>query len=241
MNINIFYNNCVYDINNLNKKITGIYKLQNRRTHEIYIGQSQDIVERIRSHLMRDDLLVDWEILKYEGDFYCDIIKECPKEELIYWEEYYIYKYNSLFPNGYNQRYNLPKDVRDLLIKHGVDDFLQAKKEWKDFKRAFISTYNFNSYFIQGIIKNIALLFEKRRKAIKRLELDKPISTRMFSNVKITERGIGFVVAQKNRNKEYNRFLAGGDKFQGYNIKWQSIGNNYYIEITITDDNIKEG
>ena len=40
---------------------------------------------------------------KYGVDnFHIEIIKQCPREELNYYEKYYIEKYNTFAPNGYN-------------------------------------------------------------------------------------------------------------------------------------------
>lgn len=98
----------------------GIYKITNKLNGKSYIGQSIHCGKRLDEHC-KGDQLID-EIIQLEGveNFTFEILKEVNKEELSYWEDYYIIKYNSLFPNGYNKRMNCGKEIR-VKIKKVLD------------------------------------------------------------------------------------------------------------------------
>ena len=48
-------------------------------------------------------------------NFTFEILKEVNKEDLSYCEDYYIMKYNTLFPNGYNKKWNCNNKVRNKI------------------------------------------------------------------------------------------------------------------------------
>lgn len=98
----------------------GIYKITNKLNGKSYIGQSIHCGKRLDEHC-KGSQLID-EIIQLEGveNFTFEILKEVNKEELSYWEDYYIIKYNSLFPNGYNKRMNCGKEIR-VKIKKVLD------------------------------------------------------------------------------------------------------------------------
>ncbi len=88
----------------------GIYKIENKINHHIYIGQSVDIKKRWREHRsgafnknsVDYDMVIYRAIRKYGlNNFEFSIIEECSKEELndkeIYWIDYY-----DSYKNGYN-------------------------------------------------------------------------------------------------------------------------------------------
>lgn len=89
----------------------GIYKITNNINHNVYIGQSVEVEERIKEHkriAFRENrstytypLYTDMRKYGIEN-FSFEIIKECKKEELNKFELYYIKIYDS-FKNGYNQ------------------------------------------------------------------------------------------------------------------------------------------
>ena len=82
----------------------GIYKISNLINGKIYIGQSVHIEKRWQQHCNNTGRsLIAKAIQKYGKDsFSFQIIEECKEEELNAKEEYYIRKYNSIVPNGYN-------------------------------------------------------------------------------------------------------------------------------------------
>lgn len=93
----------------IEKKI-GIYMFTNtlKKNHLgeplRYIGQSIDIIERYKAHKGRHStslMYEDFETLGFEN-FIFEILQECTKEELNDLEKYYIEKYNTFWPNGYN-------------------------------------------------------------------------------------------------------------------------------------------
>jgi len=76
-------------------KISGIYKITNLTNDKFYIGQSIDVVKRIRDHKSPRSLLRDFPIyraFKKYGlkNFKFEILEECPIEKLNDKEIYYI-------------------------------------------------------------------------------------------------------------------------------------------------------
>ncbi len=86
------------------KDVIGIYKITNQISGKVYIGQSRHIHKRWQEHCQpSSDSVISKAIKKYgQENFTFEIIEECPLEQLNEREEFYIKKYNSCIPNGYN-------------------------------------------------------------------------------------------------------------------------------------------
>lgn len=82
----------------------GIYKIENLINHKIYIGQSIHIERRWCEHCRpTNHSLIAKAIKKYgKENFSFSILLECSIDELDKWEQFYIYKFNTIVPNGYN-------------------------------------------------------------------------------------------------------------------------------------------
>lgn len=87
----------------------GIYKIENNINHKIYIGQSKDIERRWKDHrthiyyTKNDELPLYRAFRKYGIDnFSFKIIEQCAIKDLNEREKYYIKKFDSVVPNGYN-------------------------------------------------------------------------------------------------------------------------------------------
>lgn len=93
------------------KDITGIYKVTNINTKEIYIGKSTDIGERWTNHIKSAcglagvaDSMFQRALKKYGiENFTWEVLEDCPKDKLTEREKYYISFYNTI-EYGYNQR-----------------------------------------------------------------------------------------------------------------------------------------
>lgn len=89
----------------------GIYKITNLINGKIYIGQSVDIDKRIKDHFWKARCKKDISynsalhsaIRKYgEQNFKYEVLEECTVDVIDERERYYIQKFKSLSPNGYN-------------------------------------------------------------------------------------------------------------------------------------------
>ena len=96
-------------------KVCGIYKITNRTTKEVYIGQSVDCAERIKQHI-KAGLGIDnkgtnklYKAMQKTGvwNFAFELLEKCPREELDKKEKEYIaiyesdkFGYNSTKGNG---------------------------------------------------------------------------------------------------------------------------------------------
>ena len=120
----------------------GIYKIENKINGKVYIGQSINIERRWKNHKIYskiDDELLYNEIREYgieNFDWY--IIEECNEIELRDKEKYYIKKYNSIFPYGYNKalgscnsvklNYDKVKEIRRFLKETNETGLSLAKR-----------------------------------------------------------------------------------------------------------------
>ena len=84
--------------------MVGIYKITNKNNGKIYIGQSVHIERRLLEHKRSSTSCLIDETIRKEGkdNFTFEILEECNKESLLDREVYYINKYNSIVPYGYN-------------------------------------------------------------------------------------------------------------------------------------------
>ena len=90
--------------------ITGIYKIENKINHKVYIGQSINITDRWRNHrsAYKDTSDKAYETHLYRSmrkygieNFDFSIVEECLPSELNERERYWVSYYDSFF-NGYN-------------------------------------------------------------------------------------------------------------------------------------------
>ena len=108
--------------------IVGIYKITNTITGKSYIGHSKDILRRWAQHRFdakTKELPLYRAIRKYGiENFDFSILEECKIKDLSVREDYYVNKFNSYIPNGYN--YNKPETHHtNILIP---DKYLYIKK-----------------------------------------------------------------------------------------------------------------
>lgn len=89
----------------------GIYMITNIKNNKKYIGQSINIEKRVKEHFWKAskpkekcyNSIFHKAIRKYSKEsFSVQILEECLAEELDEKERYYIKKYNTQQPNGYN-------------------------------------------------------------------------------------------------------------------------------------------
>ena len=82
----------------------GIYKIQNKINHKIYIGQSINIQRRFNQHKNKKDNFYIHKAIQKEGvqNFIFSIIEKCDSTQLNKKEKYWIQFYDSLTPKGYN-------------------------------------------------------------------------------------------------------------------------------------------
>lgn len=77
-------------------KMIGIYKITNKQTGQVYIGQSNNIEKRIQEHKQKRTLTIDDYINFFGVDqFSFEVLEECSIQELDTKEKQYIQKYNS--------------------------------------------------------------------------------------------------------------------------------------------------
>lgn len=110
----------------------GIYKITNKLNGKSYIGQSIHCGKRLDEHC-KGDQFID-EMIQFEGieNFTFEILKEASRSELSFWEDYYILKYDTFYPNGYNKRWNCSEEMRQKIQKRLSEDILDERKKSDD-------------------------------------------------------------------------------------------------------------
>lgn len=159
----------------------GIYKITNKNNNKSYIGQSIHCGKRLDEH-SKGEQFID-EIIQLEGieNFDFNILKEVDKEELNYWEDYYIIKYNTLFPNGYNRKMNTSKDIQKEIKKlleekvpEEAEEELSICSETLAFKGTLFKIYI--GLFFSSITYNDLYYIDKRKSSIVKLSKESNIS-----------------------------------------------------------------
>ena len=98
------------------KKICGIYKIENLVNGKVYIGQSVDIYRRWKAHkyVSNEENREGYNKPLYRAfrkygidNFSFEVIEECLEENLTEKEIYYIEQYNSYIGGENANRYNL--------------------------------------------------------------------------------------------------------------------------------------
>ena len=133
----------------------GIYKITNKNSQKSYIGQSIHCGRRLEEHYGGHSSNFIDDIIQIEGveNFTFEILKEVEKEELSYWEDYYIIKYNTIFPNGYNKKWNTSEELRES-IKVKVDqDLLKEKNQFSSQSSNFYSEFDVMYYFNDSLFE----------------------------------------------------------------------------------------
>lgn len=109
----------------------GIYKLTSP-LGKVYIGQSKNIKQRLNNYKKlrcKKQPAIYNALIKYGSEsFKFEIIEECEKEFLNELEQFYIKKFNSLSPNGYN-------------LTTGGDCYELSKESKLNCKRAYVREY----------------------------------------------------------------------------------------------------
>lgn len=120
------------------KGMSGIYKIENRYNHKVYIGQSVDIAKRINQHInnhkAKKDSIDDAINTLGVNAFTYEVILLCEEDRLDYNEAYQIYAYNSK-DDGYNKTIgnHVEKLYEDLVkVQHKI-----TAKLFKELKNNF--------------------------------------------------------------------------------------------------------
>lgn len=121
----------------MRNKISGIYKIENKINHKVYIGQSRDLHERRLGHLcgLRNgnhyNKHLQASVNKYGiNNFSFTVIEECDKDKLNDREIYWIAKYDSMNNSkGYNREGggNVGKEVSESTRKI-MRDYFEGEK-----------------------------------------------------------------------------------------------------------------
>ena len=121
----------------MSNPICGIYLIKNNKNGLTYIGQSIDIHRRIKRHFdgsQKGRALIDYAIAKEPQNFSWEILIECTREDLNYYENYYIYYYDSL-NHGYNRNFgghsvNILMGEKHPNTKYTDEEILNIRKEY---------------------------------------------------------------------------------------------------------------
>ena len=114
--------------------ISGIYKIENIKTHKCYIGSSNNVQRRLQTHKRELDagshnnllLQRDYKEFGASSFTFLIILKDIPEDMLLAYEKVMMYKYDSMVRfKGYNQmnstvNHKMFKDAYNDLKNKGV-------------------------------------------------------------------------------------------------------------------------
>lgn len=176
----------------------GIYKITNKLNGKSYIGQSIHCGKRLDEHLIGDQYIDN--IIKQEGikNFTFEILQEVScSSQLSYWEDFYIHKFNSLYPNGYNRRLNTKNNYS---INSNISDKEQDKLiSEKSFYQKILRLNKKTDFYDQVLI---FLLYEKNDISIKKISflLGKNINKKQIENTIRLLYKEGLIIIDNNNN-----------------------------------------
>lgn len=127
------------------KTISGVYKITNEITGEIYIGSSKNIFRRWKSHLQRykDPFNKEYNKKLYTNmrkygieNFTFKIIRKCNENKLLYLESYYINKLDA-YNKGYNENHVGENHGKSILTEKDIIDIRIRYKNHESFRDVF--------------------------------------------------------------------------------------------------------
>lgn len=221
--------------------MVGIYKITNKLNNKAYIGQSVHCGKRFDEHC-KGDQFID-EIIQLEGieNFNFEIVKQCNKNELNVWEDYYIMKYNTIFPNGYNKRWNCSEDLRNLLQRTSnsmIDDNKPWEKEEitdkelkkiQEWKENFSYKYSHEKNWIGEIEKY------KKYKYNRRLNIQNRGTIVQLPKIHLTDK-----IFTQGELKHYNTLRHYIDMYNTGKCLWRMEYDGKWITITDENDEIQD-
>lgn len=89
-----------------------IYMLTNKTNGRSYVGQTTNLDMRLKTHYYKGQTPVEkaWREVGRDGFFYTVLTTTKDYHEAHDLERFYIDKYDTMMPNGYNVRYGVPRD-----------------------------------------------------------------------------------------------------------------------------------
>lgn len=117
----------------------GIYKIENLVNGKVYIGQSIHIEQRWGEHCQPSSNSTIGKAIKAYGkeNFSFQILEETKDLELLNnLETFYIKKFNSLAPNGYNLKY-IDNQEHHQFLKYDQSIFFEIIKDIKETELTF--------------------------------------------------------------------------------------------------------
>lgn len=142
----------------------GIYKIENKINHKVYIGQSINIERRWKDHRVRSqsgdgesfDCALYKDMYGHLSDFDFSILEECPKDMLDIQEIYWIRKYDSSASwNGYNRspcgQDEGHQGVYHKLTKEKVNEIIDRLKNTTESQAEIAKDYGVTQSVVSGI------------------------------------------------------------------------------------------
>jgi len=221
------------------KKI-GIYKITNTTNNKVYIGQSQDIVTRLRGHKATLKVNTHFNIHlqraynKYGiNSFSYETLEECSEDIINERESYWIEFYNSRDRfHGYNIDYGGTKDV--FSEEHKINISIRRKGTYEIDATDIEITYLEIQDILKQKTKNEKLLLYAMFVNSKRYSDD---NSAFYMSYKEMSRKTG-IKSKNTLIKIINQFISSGiiDIVSRNTIQT----NSYKINYSIDDDNNKE-
>lgn len=186
--------------------MTGIYKITNKLNGKSYIGQSIHCGRRLDEHCTGNQFID--QTIQVEGiqNFNFEILKEVKKEELSYWEDYYIIKYNTMFPDGYNKKWNCSQEIRETIIQSLKGNSIKQKQE--------------NNYKYKKLKENNTIKQKKENKLLNEKNIIKQKEIKKWEDETLTKAELDIISFYndtfKNKYRNEENFIDSVEKYKKY-------------------------
>ena len=118
---------------------------------ENLILDNQFIVEkRFDEHCKNNIQFID-QMIEFDGieNYTFEILKEVSKPELCYWEDYFILKFKTFYPEGYNKKWNCNEEIRKEILEEIEKEKNKEKQIEEKRKEIVEKKYNDNDLWVE--------------------------------------------------------------------------------------------
>lgn len=90
-------------------------------------------------------------MIEFDGieNYTFEILKEVSKPELCYWEDYFILKFETFYPKGYNKKWNCNEEIRKEILEE-IEKEKNKEKQIEERRKEIIEKkYNDNDLWVE--------------------------------------------------------------------------------------------
>lgn len=174
-------------------------------------------------------------MIEFDGieNYTFEILKEVSKPELCYWEDYFILKFKTFYPEGYNRKWNCNEEIRKEILEEIEKEENKEKQIEERRKEIVEKKYNDNDLWVE-------FFFDYKLFSFYCFLLKNSIDyngERIVCNPYCRNEKLVYSIIKKNINlsletiKKYTKILQDIDLLEGVNIhEIKTITDSFNLE-----------